>query len=158
MIHDKYDDDEDPFDKALGLPMAVDSSHIIEHMPDVNPEQKVEIRTYIQNDYDFARKTLRALIGTGAQLFQDAAVAAQQTGTAEGYVAASQVMKNIVDANDKLLKLSETHAKVTDGKKNEIKKEKEEQQPVIENRTLVVTSTDMLSMIKNARNGTTTEE
>lgn len=155
MIHDNFDEDEDPFEKALGLPSATSlPSHTIERLPDIVPEQKVEIKTFVQNDYEFARQTMRDMIMAGAQLFQNAAVAAQQTGTAEGYVAASQVMKNIIEANEKLVKLSETHAKVTDGKKGEIKKEKEET-TIIDNRTINVTATDMLDFVKKAKNGGT---
>lgn len=156
-MQDNYDEDDDPFSKALGLSKIPQlPTHTIEHLPDIAPEQKVEIKTYVQNDYDFARKMMRELVMAGAQLFQDSATVARQTGTPEGFVAASQVMKNIIDANEKLLKLSETHAKVTDGKKNEIKQEKQEPTHV-ENKTIVVTSANMLDFIENAKNGNPTK-
>lgn len=157
MIHDDYNEDEDPFEKALGLSsVPTQLSHTVERLPEIVPEQKVEIRTYVQNDYEFTRKNGRDLLAVGSQLLQNAVVAAQQTGTPDGYAAAAQILKTLIDANEKLLKLSETHAKVTDGKKNEIKKEKEET-TVIDNRTINVTAMDMLNFVKKAKDGNTEE-
>lgn len=145
---DDYDDD--PFSRALGLPAT---THNIERLPEIVPEQKVEIKTYVQNDYEFARQNLRDVAAVGAQLLMDAASSARQTGAPEGYAAAASVLKTVIDVNEKLVKLSELHAKVTDGKKGEIKKEKEETtETYVENKTLIVTSNDMLDLIKRVTN------
>lgn len=147
-------EDDDPFSKALGLPKL--PTHTIEQLPDLVPEQKVEIKTYVQNDYEFARKNLRDVASVAAQLLMDATSAARNTGMPESFTAAATVLKTVIDVNDKLVKLSETHAKITDGKKVEIKKEKEET-TIIDNRTINVTATDMLSMLKKTKNAGTEE-
>lgn len=151
MIHD---DSDDPFERALGLP-TIAASHTIEHLPEIIPEQNVEIRTFVQNDYEFARKTMRDLIATGAQVFMDCADVAKQSQNPDSYVSAAQIMKNLIDANEKLVKLSESHAKVTDNKKREIQREKESADKPVENVTnnnLIITTTELQDLVDQFRN------
>lgn len=154
-----HDDSDDPFDRALGLPAKTMAPQVYETLPDIIPEQNVEIRTFVQNDYEFARKTMRDLIAAGSQVFMDCADVAKQSQSPDAYVSAASIMKNIIDANEKLVKLSESHAKVTDNKKREIQREKDsaKDSPVenVTNNNLIITTTELQDLVDSIRNGKT---
>jgi hypothetical protein len=149
------DDDQDPFEKALGLPQL--PAVVEQQLPELIPDQNVDIKTFVQNDYEFARKQMRDLIVAGGQVFQECADVARQSQDPDSYVSAAEIMKNLIIANEKLVKLSESHAKVTDNKKQQIKAEKDETEAketgTVTNNTLVVTTTELQAMIEKMTNG-----
>lgn len=148
--------DDDPFDKALGLPKpVVVPTHTIEQLPDIVPEQNVEIKTFVQNDYEFARDQMRELISQGTQLFAESVNVAKQDNNADSFSSAATIMKTLIDANKELVKLSESHAKVTDNKKREIQREKEDSEPTnVTNNNLIINTSDLQELIGNMVNGT----
>lgn len=69
--------------------------------------------THVQDDYEFARESLRDLIRTGTKVFKEAADIAEAGQDADHFEVAGTLLNGLVSANKELLNLSGVHQKVT---------------------------------------------
>lgn len=132
------DDSRDSIDKFLDLAPVV-----VERPAPPAILESTEPVSHVQEDYEYARDTLRDLVSEGMQLFKESAEAAKAGGQPEQFQVAATVLKTVVDAGDKLLGLSEKHQKVV-GTTKDIK-------TVNNNLTVKMNSNDFLDMILEAK-------
>jgi len=119
-------EDEDHIGKALGF---VDTEEVeteevqterIKVEPTPTPEvrttvttEPAEIKSYIQQDYEEARKHMVEILEIGKNFARNSAAIANARNDPESIQAAAGAIKAVTDAADKFVKLSETHQKVT---------------------------------------------
>jgi hypothetical protein len=119
-------EDQDHIGKALGFVDAeeVETEEVqperIKVEPTPQPEvrttvtsEPAEIKSYVQQDYEEARKRMIDILDIGTAFARNSAVVANQLNTPESIQAAAGAIKAVTDAADKFVKLSETHQKVT---------------------------------------------
>jgi hypothetical protein len=120
-------DEEDHIGKALGFVDAeeVEAEEVqperikVEATP-TQPEvrttvtsEPAEIKSYVQQDYEEARRRMNDILDIGTAFARNAAAVANQRNDPESISAAAGAIKAVTDAADKFVKLSETHQKVT---------------------------------------------
>jgi hypothetical protein len=120
-------EDEDHIGKALGFADTeeVETEEVQPERIKVEPiPQKPEVRTtvtnepaeiksYVQQDYEEARKHMIEILEIGKNFARNSAAIANARNDPESIQAASGAIKAVTDAADKFVKLSETHQKVT---------------------------------------------
>jgi hypothetical protein len=124
---------KDIISQSLGLePMIEAPGKIVDAMPIIKAEKN--------NDYEYARRNLYDIIEKGQNALEDVIDIAKQSESARAFEVVTNLIKTMADANKDLLNL----AKV----KKELEKEDIPEQKNITNNNLVLTSADLLKMIK----------
>ena len=113
-------------------------------MASINTKQSKVITTFnIEgSDYEYARRNLYDVIEKSNSALEDIMDIAKQSESPRAYEVVTNLIKTMVDANKDLLQLAKT--------KKEIEKEDLPDQKNITNNNLVLTTGDLLKMIKNS--------
>ena len=128
-----------------GLDKAFD---IVESIDDVTPKaevkkppKKVEAIDQVQDDYEYARGNLYALVDKGQEAVNGALDLAMSSDHPRAYEVAGQLIKHVGDVADKLMALQKDKKAVKE----------ESAKKVVTNNSLFVGSTaDLQKMLKNA--------
>lgn len=151
-----------PIERALGLrPIEealgndVDADEIEMTLPAIQEEQNTEISTELQSriesdetlrDIEKARSNVERIIGLGDTSLNELINLAKQSESPRAFEVVSGMMKTLLDANRDFVELS-TRKKYA---KEEILKPKEEEksQTNVVNNNLILSTADLLKMIK----------
>jgi len=124
---------KDIISQSLGIePMIESPSKIIDVMPIIKAEKN--------DDYEYARRNLYDVIEKGNNALEDIMDIAKQSESARAFEVVTNLIKTMVDANKDLLELAK--------KKKELEKADTPEQKNITNNNLVLTSADLLKIIK----------
>lgn len=93
------------------------------------------------NDYEYARTNLYSIIEKGQSALDDILDIAKQSESARAFEVVTNLIKTMTEANKDLLELAKT--------KKDLEKEDLPDQKNITNNNLVISTTDLLKMIKN---------
>jgi hypothetical protein len=93
------------------------------------------------NDYDYARKNLYDVIEKGTSALEDIIDIAKQSESPRAFEVVTNLIKTMVDANKDLLELQK--------KNKDIMKSDDATQNNVTNNNLILTTGDLLKMIKN---------
>jgi hypothetical protein len=110
-----------------------------EKYPDV-PEPDKEVL----EDIDYAKKNIKDIIEKGKDSLDELIAIAKQTESARAFEVASNIMKTMLDANRQLIDTSKE-------KKYEKSEQPSNHTTNTTNNTLVLTTEEMLNMLKNKR-------
>ena len=129
----------DGLDKAFDI---VESIEDVTPKPDVKkPPKKVEAIDQVQDDYEYARGNLYALVDKGQEAVNGALDLAMSSDHPRAYEVAGQLIKHVGDVADKLMALQKDKKNVKE----------ESAKKVVTNNSLFVGSTaDLQKMLKNA--------
>ena len=129
----------DGLDKAFDI---VESIEDVTPKPEVTkPPKKVEAIDQVQDDYEYARGNLYALVDKGQEAVNGALDLAMSSDHPRAYEVAGQLLKHVGDVTDKLMALQK--------EKKSVKEESAKK--VVTNNALFVGSTaDLQKMLKNA--------
>lgn len=112
-----------------------------EKYPDV-PEPDKEVL----EDIDYAKKNIKDIIEKGKDSLDELIAIAKQTESARAFEVASNIMKTMLDANKQLIDTSKE-------KKYEKTEQPAQHTTNVTNNTLMLTTEEMLTMLKNKRLG-----
>ena len=126
-------------DKAFDI---VESIEDVTPKPEVTkPPKKVEAIDQVQDDYEYARGNLYALVDKGQEAVNGALDLAMSSDHPRAYEVAGQLIKHVGDVADKLMALQKDKKAVKE----------ESAKKVVTNNSLFVGSTaDLQKMLKNA--------
>ena len=126
-------------DKAFDI---VESVSEVTPKPEVTkPPKKVEAIDQVQDDYEYARGNLYALVDKGQEAVNGALDLAMSSDHPRAYEVAGQLIKHVGDVADKLMALQKDKKAVKE----------ESAKKVVTNNSLFVGSTaDLQKMLKNA--------
>ena len=129
----------DGLDKAFDI---VESIEDVTPKPDVKkPPKKVEAIDQVQDDYEYARGNLYALVDKGQEAVNGALDLAMSSDHPRAYEVAGQLIKHVGDVADKLMALQKDKKAVKE----------ESAKKVVTNNSLFVGSTaDLQKMLKDA--------
>jgi len=129
----------DGLDKAFDI---VESIEDVTPKPEVTkPPKKVEAIDQVQDDYEYARGNLYALVDKGQEAVNGALDLAMSSDHPRAYEVAGQLIKHVGDVADKLMALQKDKKNVKE----------ESAKKVVTNNSLFVGSTaDLQKMLKNA--------
>ena len=108
--------------------------------------ENTEPEKALEEDYDYARENLKNLIEKGFKAFSDLQHIATQDESPKAFDALSKLFNNVMDANERLLKLIEAKRKIT--KMDETIKNGK---PTTQNNTIFIGSTAELQQAVNPR-------
>jgi hypothetical protein len=124
---------KDIISQSLGIePMIEQPSKIMDAMPIIKAEKN--------DDYEYARKNLYAIIEKGQDALEDIMDIAKQSESARAYEVVTNLIKTMAETNKDLMNLAKA--------KKELEKVDTPEQKNITNNNLVLTSADLLKMIK----------
>ena len=129
----------DGLDKAFDI---VESIEDVTPKPEVTkPPKKVEAIDQVQDDYEYARGNLYALVDKGQEAVNGALDLAMSSDHPRAYEVAGQLIKHVGDVADKLMALQKDKKNVKE----------ESAKKVVTNNSLFVGSTaDLQKMLKQA--------
>ena len=129
----------DGLDKAFDI---VESIEDVTPKPEVTkPPKKVEAIDQVQDDYEYARGNLYALVDKGQEAVNGALDLAMSSDHPRAYEVAGQLIKHVGDVADKLMALQKDKKNVKE----------ESAKKVVTNNSLFVGSTaDLQKMLKDA--------
>ena len=129
----------DGLDKAFDI---VESIEDVTPKPEVTkPPKKVEAIDQVQDDYEYARGNLYALVDKGQEAVNGALDLAMSSDHPRAYEVAGQLIKHVGDVADKLMALQKDKKNVKE----------ESAKKVVTNNSLFVCSTaDLQKMLKDA--------
>jgi hypothetical protein len=139
---------EEKIASALGLrPLSeVREDEIIIEQPTMPVKQEIILPSTGKEedetvkDIEFARKNVTAIISSGADALENMLSLAKQSESARAYEVAATIMKTLLDANKDLVDISM--------KKKFEKEEQPASQTNVTNNNLVISTTDLLQMLK----------
>lgn len=115
---------------SLNLPPMPEKSKISDLVPKIQ-----------NDDYEYARQNLYDIIEKGSDALENIMDIAKQSESARAYEVVTNLIKTMVDANKDLLELQK--------KNKELQKSDEPEQKNVTNNNLILTTADLLKMIKN---------
>ena len=129
----------DGLDKAFDIVESIDD---VAPKPEVTkPPKKVEAIDQVQDDYEYARGNLYALVDKGQEAVNGALDLAMSSDHPRAYEVAGQLIKHVGDVADKLMALQKDKKAVKE----------ESAKKVVTNNSLFVGSTaDLQKMLKEA--------
>ena len=129
----------DGLDKAFDI---VESIEDVTPKPEITkPPKKVEAIDQVQDDYEYARGNLYALVDKGQEAVNGALDLAMSSDHPRAYEVAGQLIKHVGDVADKLMALQKDKKNVKE----------ESAKKVVTNNSLFVGSTaDLQKMLKDA--------
>lgn len=124
---------KDMISQSLGIePMIDPPSRIMDAIPLINADKN--------DDYEYARTNLYSIIEKGQNALEDIIDIAKQSESARAYEVATNLIKTMTEANKDLLNLAKA--------KKELEKVENPETKNITNNNLVLTSADLLKIIK----------
>ena len=105
-------------------------------------EEEID-REYLK-DVSAAKRNINSLIGDSHLAFNELLLVATQTGNPAAFDAASKMLKTIVDANEKMVGMSEKKRSVKKNESNLINNNN-----TTNNYTVILTTTEILKQLKN---------
>jgi len=124
---------KDVISQSLGIePMVEQPSRIMDAMPIIKAEKN--------DDYEYARKNLYSIIEKGQDALEDMIDVAKQSESPRAYEVVTNLIKTMAETNKDLLNLAKA--------RKELEKVDTPEQKNITNNNLVLTSADLLKMIK----------
>ena len=111
-------------------------------MPDKKQVTTIEPKKQDNNDYEYARQNLYNVIEKGTDALEDILDIAKQSESARAFEVATNLIKTMVDANKDLLELAKS--------KKQLDKEDNAPDKQVTNNNLILTSAELLKMIKNS--------
>ena len=124
---------KDMISQSLGIePMIDPSSRIMDAIPLIKADKN--------DDYEYARTNLYSIIEKGQNALEDIIDIAKQSESARAYEVATNLIKTMTEANKDLLNLAKA--------KKELEKVENPETKNITNNNLVLTSADLLKIIK----------
>ena len=127
---------KDIISQSLGMEPIDQPSKITQVLPAIKAEKN--------NDYEYARRNLYDIIEKGQNALEDIIDIAKQSESARAFEVATNLIKTMAEANKDLLNLAKA--------KKDLEKEDVPEQKNITNNNLVLTSADLLKMIKDKNN------
>jgi hypothetical protein len=127
---------KDMISQSLGLDPIESTSKITQVLPVLKAEKN--------NDYEYARNNLYNIIEKGQNALDDIIDIAKQSESARAFEVATNLIKTMAEANKDLMSLAKA--------KKDLEKEDVPEQKNITNNNLVLTSADLLKMIKDRGN------
>ena len=129
---------KDVISQSLGMePMDMDQpSKITQVLPALKAQKN--------DDYEYARQNLYDIIEKGQNALEDIIDIAKQSESARAFEVATNLIKTMADANKDLLNLAKT--------KKELERDDSIPDKQVTNNNLVLTSADLLKMIKDKSN------
>jgi hypothetical protein len=127
---------KDIISDSLGIEPLDQTTKITQILPAIKAQKN--------DDYEYARQNLYDIIEKGQNALEDIIDIAKQSESARAFEVATNLIKTMAEANKDLLNL----AKV----KKDLDKEDVPEQKNITNNNLVLTSADLLKMIKDKSN------
>ncbi len=127
---------KDIISDSLGIEPLEQTTKITQVLPAIKAQKN--------DDYEYARQNLYDIIEKGQNALEDIIDIAKQSESARAFEVATNLIKTMAEANKDLLNL----AKV----KKDLDKEGVPEQKNITNNNLVLTSADLLKMIKDKSN------
>jgi hypothetical protein len=127
---------KDIISDSLGIEPLEQTTKITQVLPAIKAQKN--------DDYEYARQNLYDIIEKGQNALEDIIDIAKQSESARAFEVATNLIKTMAEANKDLLNL----AKV----KKDLDKEDVPEQKNITNNNLVLTSADLLKMIKDKSN------
>jgi hypothetical protein len=127
---------KDIISQSLGIEPMEAPSKITQVLP--------ALKANNSDDYEYARTNLYNIIEKGQNALEDIIDIAKQSESARAFEVATNLIKTMADANKDLLQLAKA--------KKELEKEDVPEQKNITNNNLVLTSADLLKMIKDKSN------
>ncbi|CAB5221312.1 Bacteriophage T4, Gp16, DNA-packaging [uncultured Caudovirales phage] len=121
---------KDVIGQSLGLPPMIEKSKITDIVPKIQ-----------NDDYEYARKNLYDVIEKGTSALEDIMDIAKQSESPRAFEVVTNLIKTMVDANKDLLELQK--------KNKDLMKSDEPDQKNVTNNNLILTTGDLLKMIKN---------
>ena len=129
----------DGLDKAFDI---VESIEDVTPKPEVTkPPKKVEAIDQVQDDYEYARGNLYALVDKGQEAVNGALDLAMSSDHPRAYEVAGQLIKHVGDVADKLMALQKDKKNV---------KEESKKTTVTNNSLFVGSTADLQKMLKQA--------
>ena len=129
----------DGLDKAFDI---VESIEDVTPKPEVTkPPKKVEAIDQVQDDYEYARGNLYALVDKGQEAVNGALDLAMSSDHPRAYEVAGQLIKHVCDVADKLMALQKDKKNV---------KEESKKTTVTNNSLFVGSTADLQKMLKQA--------
>jgi len=125
----------DPIANSLGMEPLETNKPIMQVMPAIKAEKN--------NDYEYARRNLYDIIEKGNDALEHIVDIAKQSESARAFEVVTNLIKTMAETNKDLLALAKA--------KKDIDKEDVPEQKNITNNNLVLTSADLLKMIKDKR-------
>ena len=127
----------DKISQALNLePVAEPSGKITQVLPAIKAQNN--------DDYEYARTNLYNIIEKGQNALDDIIDIAKQSESARAFEVVTNLIKTMAEANKDLLQLAKTQ--------KEIEKEEVPDQKNVTHNNLVISTTDLLKLIKNSSN------
>ena len=124
---------KDIISQSLGIePMIDPPSRIMDAIPLIKADKN--------DDYEYARTNLYSIIEKGQNALEDIIDIAKQSESARAYEVATNLIKTMTEANKDLLNLAKA--------KKELEKVENPETKNITNNNLVLTSADLLKIIK----------
>lgn len=127
----------DPIANSLGMEPLEIAKPITQVLPAVKAQKN--------DDYEYARQNLYDIIEKGQNALEDIIDIAKQSESARAFEVATNLIKTMAEANKDLLNLAKA--------KKDLEKQDVPEQKNITNNNLVLTSADLLKMIKDKSNG-----
>lgn len=117
--------------------------------PVVEPAGKITqvlpaIKAQNNDDYEYARTNLYNIIEKGQNALDDIIDIAKQSESARAFEVVTNLIKTMAEANKDLLQLAKT--------KKDLEKEEVPDQKNVTHNNLVISTTDLLKLIKNSSN------
>ena len=135
-----------PIDEALGLrPIEDDNLPEVVEQEETLPAVAVEDDDEMIRDLELARSNIQNIIQQGDSSLQDMIDLAKQSESPRAFEVAATLMKTLLDANKDFIDVS---TKKKDYKK-ELSQSPESGQTNITNNNLILSTTDLLKMIKD---------
>ena len=129
----------DGLDKAFDIVESIDD---VTPKPEVTkPPKKVEAIDQVQDDYEYARGNLYALVDKGQEAVNGALDLAMSSDHPRAYEVAGQLIKHVGDVADKLMALQKDKKNV---------KEESKKTTVTNNSLFVGSTADLQKMLKQA--------
>ena len=127
---------KDMISHSLGIEPLEQTTKITHVLPAIKAQKN--------DDYEYARSNLYNIIEKGQNALEDIIDIAKQSESARAFEVATNLIKTMAEANKDLLNLAKA--------KKDLDKEDVPEQKNITNNNLVLTSADLLKMIKDKGN------
>lgn len=146
----------DPISAFLGTmdvaKVVTKEINAVDNSKEVYDKSPIAIEQNLNNDYEYARRNIRNLIDEQMSLIPELSSIVLQLQLPEGYQSASRFIASVVDANDKLVQLSERQLNPKKPKQDKFNNPTKElsvetQNNVTNNLMITMTTADLLNSI-----------
>jgi len=142
-------DDEENSPETLHVEIQVRDEETPTDILSISEEDPLEDRI-LDHDFNKARNRLSRLIERGEEMFEDAYGTAQDLQVPQGYSVAGELFKNVVAANDKLIKLHQDRLNTKKTKKENSKESEGDDSSGTTHNNLIMTTDGLMRFLKEA--------